>query len=100
MNNPDTNWTVEGLPPTPLRPTINIWGDDGDIVAEVYGNMDLGIDAIDRAEKIVRAVGAFDALVKIYKAAKAWQDMDGTAASIEESPFTGSPIILFSDEWS
>jgi len=96
MEMKDTDWTVEDM----SMDGVKIWSGDGDLVAEVYSNMGLGVDAIDRAERIVKAVGAFDALIKIYEAAKAWQDMDGIAASLKKSPFTGRLIIQFSDEWT
>ena len=62
-----TTWTI-GEPfeiPTSIDwAEIIIYGDDGDAVAAVVGNLAYDITAQEMAEKIVRAVNCHDDLVK------------------------------------
>lgn len=69
MATPEKDWFIETDFELPrVFGEVFIYGGDGELVAGVCSNMGLGIPAIERALRIIRAVNLFDELVEALEA--------------------------------
>ena len=96
----DINWTTQEISVIDVfMPDAVIWGGDSDMVAAIFGNAGLGVSAIERAERIVKAVRCHDKLMDIYRAAKAFRDGKPQIGHIAHSKISRNLVLKVSDEW-